>query len=123
MTQDFFLKHKDAINAAIAKSNVQYAASSGAGTNTVVHCYYVTTKNVRVSAYVIKHKKTDVVYKHILKVMVTHGSKNQPMVSSAQDTGKYAKKIFNTLSAKYDEQISRTQLKHNWRNQAFVNKR
>ena len=30
---------------------------------------------------------------------------------------------FNKLSAKYSKQIEKTQLKHNWVNQAFVHKR
>lgn len=123
MTKDFYMKHQEAIKTTVDSARVKYASSSGNGTNTVVHCYYIDGKHARISAYAMKNKKTNIVSKYILKVMVMSDTKNQKSVSSARDTDKYAKRIFNMLSAKYTEQIAHTQLKHEWHNPAFVHKR
>ena len=123
MNPNFYTKHKSTINTTIDKGKVKYVASAGKGTDTVVQCYYIDGKDARISAYVMKNKKSKVVYKYILKVMIISGTKNQPSVSSARDTSKYAQRIFEVLDAKYSEQMARTQLKHEWRNPAFVHKR
>ena len=83
MTPAFYTKHKDIINTTVNGGRVQYAASSGKSTNTVVHCYYINDKDARISAYVMKNKKSNTVSKHILKVMVispllfTNGNKEK----------------------------------------------
>ena len=123
MTKDFYTKHQDVIKTTVDGGRVKYASSSGNGTNTVVHCYYIDGKRARISAYVMKHKKASTGYKYILKIMVMSDTKNQKSVSSARDTDKYAKRIFNVLSAKYDAQMARTQLQQEWKNPAFVHKR
>ena len=122
MTKDFYTKHQDVIKTTVDRGQVKFASSSGNGTNTVVHCYYIDGKDARISAYVMKHKKASTGYKYILKVMVMSDTKNQKSVSTARDTDKYAKRIFNALSAKYDAQMARTQLQCEWRNPAFVHK-
>lgn len=123
MTKDFYIKHQNAIKTTIDGGRVKYASSSGNGTNTVVGCYYIDGKRARISAYVMKHKKASTGYKYILKIMVISDTKNQKSVSSARDTDRYAKRIFDTLSAKYDAQMARTQLQQEWKNPAFVHKR
>lgn len=123
MTKDFYKKHQDVIKTTLGGGRVKYVSSSGNGTNTVVHCYYIDGKGARISAYAMKNKRTNIVSKYILKVMVMSDTKNQKSVSSARDTDKYAKRIFNMLSAKYTEQIAHTQLQHEWKNPAFVHKR
>ena len=123
MTNEFFTRNKDAINNAIEHAKVKYTSSSGNGTNTVVHCYYIDSKDVCISAYAMKNKVSNNIRKYILKVMVKSDTKTQKSVSSARDTDKYAKRFFSVLESKFAEQIAKTQLRQEWKNPAFIHKR
>lgn len=120
MTDEFYTKHKDKINATIDAGKVKCTSSSGNGTNIVVHCYYIDHKNIKISAYAIRNKQTKATHKYILKVKVISDTKNQKSVSSARNSDKYAKHIFNMLFEKYTKQVALTQLNDNWINPTFV---
>lgn len=123
MTKDFLKQNQERIDTAINNTPVKYAASSGKDTDTVMHCYYLDARDVSISAYVMKNKKSHTVYKHLLKVTIKSNTGDKRNDSVSQDNGQIAKMFFNKLSTKYSEQIAKTQLKHNWVNQAFVHKR
>ena len=71
----------------------------------------------------MKNKKSNIVYKYLLKVIIKANTGDKRNDSVSQDNGQIAKMFFNKLSAKYSKQIAKTQLKQNWVNQAFVRKR
>lgn len=123
MTEVFLNQNQERIDTAINNTPVKYAVSSGKDIDTVVHCYYLDTRNVSVSAYVMKNKKSNIVYKYLLKVIIKANTGDKRNDSVSQDNGQIAKMFFNKLSAKYSKQIEKTQLKRNWVNQAFVHKR
>jgi hypothetical protein len=120
MTKDFFKEHNELIKSTVKKNQVKYTVGSSNYTNDVLHCYYVDNKNVRMDAYAIRNKKNKATHKYILKVKVISDTKNQKSVSSARNSDKYAKHIFNMLFEKYTKQVARTQLKSKWVNSAFV---
>lgn len=123
MTEQFMAKHKEVIDKAINSTPVLYSVSDSTSTNKVVHCYYLDTKGVNIVVYVFKTTKSSVALGHIAKIIIKSntGDKRQEHVS--HDNGKIAESLYATLSAKYIEQVAKTQLKHNWRNRAFIHKR
>ena len=113
MSQDFFNEHHDKITQAIKNKPIVYTINSGK--NIAVHCYYVDTPTVCIATYAIKNKKTHSVSKYILKISV-NGSKSELCDDTARIT-------YNSLCARYSEQIAKTQLKQNFENHAFIRKR
>ncbi|MBR2392940.1 MAG: hypothetical protein IKB05_00415 [Alphaproteobacteria bacterium] len=115
MIKDLIKEHNDLIDKAIKRNTVIYTNSSGKSENIVVHCYYIDSKKVSICVYAVKNKKTHAVSKYILKIK-TDGN-------AQEITGNVAQTMYNTLSAKHEAQIARTQLKKNFHNRAFVRKR
>ena len=123
MTKDFLNQNQELIDTAINNTPVKYAVSSGKDIDTVVHCYYLDTRNVSVSAYVMKNKKSNIVYKYLLKVIIKANTGDKRNDSVSQDNIRVAMIFFNKLSTKDSKRIAKTLLKQNWVNQAFVRKR
>lgn len=123
MTEKFWAKHKATINKAIDTAPVMYSVSNSTSTNKAVHCYYVDTKDVNVSVYVLKTTKSTLALGCLLKIRIKSNTTDKKQDLTSQVNGKIAQSMYDTLSAKYTEQVAKTQLKHNWRNLAFVHKR
>lgn len=123
MIEQFIAKHKDVIDKAINSTPILYSVSDSTSTNKVVHCYYLDTKDVSISVYVLKTTKSTVALGCMLKIHIKSHTKGKRRDQVLQDNGKIAQSMYDTLYAKYTEQVARTQLKHNWRNLAFVHKR
>lgn len=115
MTQDVFKEYNDLITTTIKTKPVTYTTSSGPSKNIIVHCYYVDAKNIGIAVYAVKNKHTHAISKYILKINI-NGNRLEFSDSTAQS-------IYNTLCAKHEAQIAKTQLKKNFNNRAFVRKR
>lgn len=123
MTNAFFTQHQEAIENTINNNAVSYTMNSGKSDTIAVHCYYISTKAVSISAYAIKNIKNNSVSKYVLKVAITQNSKNLKQYASCKDTSDFARHIFKTFEAKHSEQIAKTCLKTNFSNGAFRKKR
>lgn len=115
MTKDLLKERKDLIDTEIKNNIVLYTTSSGNNQNIAVHCYYIDSKKASVSVYAIKNKKTHAVSKYILKININGDTQ--------EISGNVAQSMYNTLCAKHEAQIAKTQLKQNFHNRAFVHKR
>ena len=115
MTNAFFTQHQEAIESTINNNAVSYTMNSGKSDTIAVHCYYIDTKAVAISAYAIKNHKNKSVSKYVLKIAITQ--------NSCKDTSDFARHIFKTFEAKHAEQIARTCLRKNFSNAAFRKKR
>lgn len=123
MTKEFYTKHKDEIEKAIKNATVSYNMNSSKNGKVAVHVYNIATKKVCISVLAVKNRENHITSKYILKITVAHDTKAKKEFAITKDTGHYACRLFNTLSAKHDAQIAKTQLKKNFDNQAFKMKR
>ena len=123
MTEQFLARHKEAIDKAISSTPILYSVSNSTSTNRVVHCYYLDTKDVNISVYALKTTKSSFALGCMLKIRIKSNTKDKKHDHVSQDKGKIAQSMYDTLYAKYTEQVAKTQLKHNWCNRAFVHKR
>ena len=122
MSKAFFEKHRETLVTTINKKPVKYTASSGNGTNIVVHCYYIDSKGVNIAVYAIKNKKTANVSKYIIKAMVASKTKEKCSAASVRATDLNARTMYNMMAEKYTEQIEKTRLKKAYANPAFIQK-